>query len=86
MGGESGIKTDVQAGDIIIIPAGVGHKNLQSSRDFIVLGAYPNGSSYDLKTGKENEYPEAINNIKKVPVPDSDPFTGTENGLTEIWT
>jgi len=34
---------EVEAGDIIIIPAGVGHKNLGSS-NLGVVGAYPLGS------------------------------------------
>lgn len=84
MGGESGIKVDVTAGDIIIIPAGVGHKNLGSSRDFGVVGAYPNGSSYDLKTGRKDERPEVDKNIDRVPVPSTDPLQG-EGGVTVIW-
>ena len=85
MGGESGLKVEVQAGDVIIIPAGVGHKNLGSSSDFRVLGAYPNGSSYDLKTGKAGERPKADRNIKAVPLPESDPIVGKEGGLIEFW-
>lgn len=85
LGGEGGKKVDVEAGDIIVIPAGVGHKNLSSSSDFGVVGAYPNASSYDLKTGRKSEYGEAKKNIAKVPVPEKDPLIG-EDGLPEIWT
>lgn len=85
MGGESGIKVDVSAGDVIVIPAGVGHKNLGSSRDFGVVGAYPNGSSYDLNTGAEGERPETDKKIAHVPVPSTDPLQGEENGVPKIW-
>ena len=85
LGGEQGKKVEVKAGDIIIIPAGVGHKNLESSADFAVVGAYPNGSDYDLKTGKQGERPEADRNIAQVPIPDADPLLGAEEGLQEIW-
>lgn len=85
MGGESGIQINVSAGDVIIIPAGVGHKNLGSSHDFGVVGAYPEGSNYDVKTGERGERPEADRNIKNVPKPAKDPITGTEGGLMEIW-
>lgn len=86
LGGEEGERKEVEAGDIIIIPAGVGHKNLGSSRDFSVVGAYPEGRSYDLKTGKSGERPEADENIAAVPLPSTDPIRGKNGGLTEIWT
>lgn len=85
LGGEEGKKIDVKAGDIIVIPAGVGHKNLSSSTDFGVVGAYPNGSSYDLKTGKKSEYAEAKENIANVSVPDTDPLMGKNEGVPKIW-
>lgn len=85
LGGEQGQKVEVQAGDVIIIPAGVAHKNLGSSRDFRVVGAYPDGNSYDLKTGKESEHPQADKNIAAVPMPSADPLLGQSDGLTEIW-
>jgi uncharacterized protein YjlB len=84
-GGKSGIKVDVSTGDVIIIPAGVAHKNLGSSREFGVVGAYPNGSSYDLKTGKQGERPEADRDISEVPVPSTDPLQGANAGLPTIW-
>lgn len=85
LGGERGKKVEVEAGDIIIIPAGVGHKNLGSSSDFRVVGAYPEGSDYDLKTGKKEERPSAESNIAEVPVPSTDPLRGTDDGVTVIW-
>jgi uncharacterized protein YjlB len=85
MGGERGITLDVSAGDVIIIPAGVGHKNLNSSHDFRVVGAYPDGNSYDLKTGKKGERPQADQKIKQVPKPVKDPIYGEVGGLLEIW-
>lgn len=85
LGGEQGEKIEVKAGDIIVIPAGVGHKNLGSSTDFGVVGAYPNGSGYDLKTGKKSEYEEAIKNIANVSVPNFDPLMGKKEGVPKVW-
>ncbi|PWD99534.1 hypothetical protein DDZ16_11010 [Marinilabilia rubra] len=48
VGGKNGEKVKIEAGDIVVIPAGVGHKCISHSSDFTVVGAYPNGSSYDL--------------------------------------
>lgn len=84
LGGEKGERLEVMAGDVIIIPAGVGHKNLQS-KNFKVVGAYPNGSDYDIKTGKEGERPEADKNITAVPIPRKDPVLGKEGGVPQIW-
>lgn len=85
LGGQQGERIDVEAGDIIIVPAGVGHKNLGSSRDFQVVGAYPGGSSYDLKTGEKGERPTADENIAAVPIPDTDPMQGADKGVPNIW-
>lgn len=84
MGGEKGEKLEVSAGDILVIPAGVGHKNL-GSEDFKIVGAYPNGSDYDINTGKEEERPQVDENISRVPVPEADPLLGKGKGAAEIW-
>src|SRR4051812_20363764 len=43
LGGEHGTTQRVRAGDVIIIPAGVSHKNMGASSNFGVVGAYPGG-------------------------------------------
>ncbi len=84
LGGEKGEKLMVFAGDVIVIPAGVGHKN-NESEDFKIVGAYPGGSDYDINTGKEGERPAADENIAAVPIPDNDPVLGKEGGVPGIW-
>ena len=84
MGGEGGSKLTIQAGDIIVIPAGVGHKNLESE-DLGVVGAYPGGMMYDMNYGKPGERPKADQNIAAVAIPAEDPLLGKENGLLSIW-
>lgn len=84
LGGEQGEKVRVTAGDILILPAGVGHKNLEEE-NFKVVGAYPGGREYDMNYGKEEERPTADKNIAAVPVPESDPFLGKDKGLASIW-
>lgn len=85
LGGENGKKVEIEAGDIVIIPAGVGHKCISHSSDFTVVGAYPNGSSYDLMRGEDGERPQADKNIENVPVPEYDPYLGKQGGLVDIW-
>jgi len=85
LGGEKGEKVQVTAGDIIIIPAGVGHKNIESTKDFAVVGAYPDGMDYDLLRGESAERPQADHNITKVPIPEFDPLLGKHKGISRIW-
>jgi|SRR5688572_875383 len=85
LGGEKGKKISVKAGDVIVIPAGVGHKNLRSSDDFGVVGAYPDGRTWDVLKGEPGERPNADKNIAALPIPDSDPLLGTSDGLRRLW-
>lgn len=85
LGGESGERLRVKAGDVIIIPAGVGHKKLDASSDFAVVGAYPEGRDWDVLKGEPGERPRADENIASLPIPKSDPLFGIKDGLTKIW-
>jgi uncharacterized protein YjlB len=84
-GGEKGPRLDVRAGDVVIIPAGVGHKNLGSSQDLLVIGAYPPGQTWDLLRGEPEERPWALQNIARVPMPLTDPIYGKTGPLFTHW-
>lgn len=84
-GGAAGVTVEVGAGDVAVIPAGVGHCNAGSSGDFLVIGAYPPGQSWDLRTGDPDERPGVLENIRNVPLPGTDPVFGKEGPLTERW-
>lgn len=85
LGGPKGMKISVQSGDVIIIPAGVAHKNLGASSDFACVGAYPPGQVFDMNYGKEGERPQADKNITQVPLPENDPVYGKEGALLKYW-
>ena len=82
LGGERGEKIEVTAGDILVIPAGVGHKNL-GSEGLGIVGAYPDGRDWDVKRGLPGERPAVDENIAKLPIPAADPLWG--KNLAEIW-
>ena len=85
-GGPEGATVEVEAGDVVVIPAGVGHFNAGSGSGFTVIGAYPGGQeSYDIKTGDPDERPEALENIRKTPLPQADPLFGEEGPLLRHW-
>ena len=84
-GGEKGRQFALKLGDVVVIPAGVGHKRMESSLDFSVVGAYPGGRNWDLLRGLPGERPRADRNIAAVPLPDNDPIAGPGGPLTQIW-
>jgi uncharacterized protein YjlB len=85
LGGEKGRDFELQAGDVLVLPAGTGHKRLAASDDLLVIGAYPPGSDYDMLRGKPGEQREARARIAQVPVPDSDPVFGKDGPLPRLW-
>ena len=84
-GGPSGIRQKLHCGDVVIIPAGVAHKNLGASGDFGVVGAYPPGQRWDMCYGKPDERPRADENIGRVPLPETDPVYGADGPLLGHW-
>jgi uncharacterized protein YjlB len=85
-GGPDGATFRLSKGDVVVLPAGTAHKNLSSDRSFLVVGAYPDGMSYDMNRGKDGERPEVLENIKQVPLPENDPVYGTDGPLLKEWT
>jgi uncharacterized protein YjlB len=84
-GGAQGEFVQVQAGDVVVIPAGVGHCKHESSTGFRIVGAYPAGQNWDLCTGKPEERPQVLQNIRQVPLPQADPVYGQQGPLLETW-
>jgi len=84
-GGENGVVLEVKAGDVVVIPAGVSHKNLGASLDFSVVGAYPKGQNWDMQYGKPGERPAADARIARVGLPAADPVHGETGPLMSLW-
>lgn len=85
LGGEQGQKLMIEKGDVLVIPAGVAHKNLGKANDVGVVSAYPEGRDYDINYGKPGERPGTDKNIGQVPLPVTDPVSGKGGGLVQIW-
>lgn len=85
LGGQYGKKIVVERGDVLLIPAGVSHKNLGDENDARCIGAYPDGKDYDMMYGKANERPGADKNIYTVGLPSRDPIQGFRGKMQEYW-
>jgi uncharacterized protein YjlB len=85
LGGPQGRTFELVPGDVLVLPAGTGHRNLGSSADLLVVGAYPNGMRWDLRRGDPAEHDEVLANIAAVPLPDQDPVAGTDGPVVQLW-
>ena len=84
-GGSAGRTVDLRAGDVAILPAGTGHRRLESSRDLLVVGAYPSSGSFDQRKPSELDHETAAANIAKVGLPAADPVYGAAGPLMRLW-
>lgn len=85
LGGPQGKKLTVNEGDVVVLPAGTGHKRIDSSHDFKVAGAYPDGMDYNTKTTNSEDRLQAMDDIKMVPSPKQDPVFGEGGPLFKQW-
>ncbi|MHC0551880.1 hypothetical protein [Salinicoccus sp. CNSTN-B1] len=85
LGGAQGEMVEAMQGDVIILPAGYGHKRIDASNDYANYGAYPGDVDFDMNYGKAEERPETIDNIAQVPLPDYDPVFGQNGPLFDHW-
>ena len=84
LGGPQGESFDVAAGDVLVLPAGTGHRRATARSGFTVVGAYPPGQeNYDLLRGDDPAEVEAARErIAALGPPASDPVGG--EGLS-LW-
>jgi uncharacterized protein YjlB len=85
LGGEGGPVVELNAGDVVVIPAGIAHKRESASGDLLVIGAYPRGQRPDMCRAEAGTRDRALANIALVALPDCDPVTGRADPLLECW-
>lgn len=84
-GGPNGQIVHVRRGDVVIIPAGVAHKRVDASANFMVVGAYPEGRDFDVSHGTAEQHDRAVGRIEGVPRPTTDPVFGRNGPLLVKW-
>ena len=78
LGGPQGRAFAVAAGDVVVLPAGTGHRRATARDGFTVVGAYPAGQEdYDLLRGDDPaELEAARERIAALGPPPADPVGG----------
>ncbi len=85
-GGPNGQVLTVKAGDVVVVPAGVGHCNQHETPDLLIVGAYPdNAHRPDLHRGRAAEHAAVVANVTKVALPPADPVAGEAGPLRRVW-
>ncbi len=80
LGGEGAKEVTVRAGDIALLPCGTGHCRVSASADFLVVGAYALGQSWDLLKSAPDA--AAVARMKGLPFPEKDPLGAA---LARLW-
>lgn len=81
-GGEPGVVLTARPGDVIVLPAGTGHKRLASRGRLGIVGAYPQGARPDTVT---DLHLSRQAQIAAVPLPVADPVFGAAGPLFAHW-
>jgi uncharacterized protein YjlB len=85
-GGDSGVTVTARPGDVIVLPAGTGHKKLSSRGALGIVGAYPAGQRPDMCTPLLSNARRSAEAVSSVPLPECDPVYGARGPLFMHWT
>lgn len=84
-GGDGGVIVTAQPGDVIVLPAGTGHKKVSSRGALGVVGAYPAGQHAETNTPLLSDLQRSAAAVARVPLPECDPVYGAGGPLFAHW-
>lgn len=84
-GGDAGVTVTAKPGDVIVLPAGTGHKKLSSRGELGVVGAYPEGQHPDTCMPPFARLSKSQAAVARVPLPACDPVCGLGGPLFTYW-
>lgn len=80
---ENRVEPVVEKGDVMVVPAGVGHRLLEDQGGFEMVGSYPsNVEGWDMCYGKKGEE-EKVQGIKSLKWFERDPIYGDEGPVLD---
>jgi uncharacterized protein YjlB len=85
---EHRVEQEVEKGDVMVVPAGVGHRlleDLSEGSGFEMVGSYPKGKEWDMCYGKNGEE-EKVERIKNVEWFNKDPVYGDQGPVMDVYT
>lgn len=80
---EGRVEAVLKQGDVVIIPAGVGHRLLEDYGGFQMVGSYPQGKSWDMCYGKAGEE-QQVKQIQDLGWFERDPVYGDHGPCLEV--
>ena len=83
VGGPGGRVVHLEAGDVLLLPAGTGHCLESSSGPLNVIGAYPPGQQWDIRRDALTDRERAA--MEVLSFPHGDPVCGTKGPLIDNW-
>ncbi len=84
-GGETGVTVTARPGDVIVLPAGTGHKRLAARGALGIVGAYPESSRPDTCMPATSSASGSAAAVARVPLPACDPVYGAGGPLFDHW-
>jgi len=77
------VETRLEKGDVVVVPAGVGHRLLEDEGRFLMVGSYPRGCAWDMCYGRVGEE-EKVMGIGGLGWFEKDPVYGEKGPVLEI--
>lgn len=86
IGGAKGRTVRVEAGDVLVLPAGTGHCRKADGDGFEVCGAYPPGQEHpNILRPERDRHDAAAARIAALALPETDPIYGADGPVTRAW-
>jgi uncharacterized protein YjlB len=84
-GGETGVTLTARPGDVLVLPAGTGHKRIDCRGALGVVAAYPEGCKPSTSMPPLLRGAKSMPKIVRVPLPACDPVNGADGPLFQHW-